>query len=60
MSVPTEQFVVDGAGSRSAVLVDIERYSELIEAQEELESIRAYDRAKFANDEPVPFSQEAV
>ncbi|MDT5060087.1 MAG: hypothetical protein QOH63_546 [Acidobacteriota bacterium] len=46
MSVAKEQFVVDESGNRTAVLIDIERYSELLEAQEELESIRAYDEAK--------------
>ena len=39
------------------MLLGIERYSELLEAQEELESIRAYDEAKAANDEAIPFAQ---
>ena len=34
-----------------------ERYMELLEAQEELESIRAYDDAKASGDEAIPFSQ---
>ena len=46
MSVAKEQFVVDESGNRTAVLLDIERYFELLEAQEELESIRAFDGAK--------------
>ena len=57
MSINTEQFVVDAAGNRNAVLIDMERYSELLEAQEELESIRAFDRAKLDNEAPIPFSQ---
>lgn len=57
MSVAKERFVVDESGRRTAVLIDIERYSELLEAQEELESIRAYDEAKASDDEAVPFSQ---
>jgi hypothetical protein len=57
MSLTKEQFVVDESGNRTAVLIDIERYSELLEAQEELESIRAYDEAKASNDEAIPFSQ---
>jgi len=36
------------------VLLEVERYVELLEAQEELESIRAYDDAKASNDEPIP------
>jgi hypothetical protein len=57
MSVHKEQFVVDESGKRTAVLLDVERYFELLEAQEELESIRAYDEAKSSGDEAIPFSQ---
>ena len=57
MSVNKEQFVVDESGNRTAVLLDIERYFELLEAQEELESIRAFDEAKASGDEAIPFSQ---
>lgn len=57
MNVANEQFVVDAAGKRNAVLLNIDRYSELMEAEEELACIRAYDEAKSANDEPIPFSQ---
>ena len=57
MSTNREQFVVDESGNRTAVLLGIERYSELLEAQEELESIRAYDKAKASNDEAIPFAQ---
>lgn len=57
MSVAKERFVVDEGGNRTAVLIDIERYSELLEAQEELESIRAYDEAKASGDAAISFSQ---
>ncbi len=57
MSVTKEQFVVDESGNRTAVLVAIDRYFELLEAQEELESIRVYDEAKASGDEAIPFSQ---
>ena len=57
MSVSKEQFVVDASGNRTAVLLDVQRYNELLEAQEELESIRAYDDAKSSGDEVIPFSQ---
>ena len=56
MSVTREQFVVDESGNRTAVLLDIERYFELLEAQEELESIRAFDEAKASGDDAIPFS----
>ena len=57
MGARKEQFVVDESGNRTAVLLDVQRYKELLEAQEELESIRAYDEAKASGDEAVPFSQ---
>jgi hypothetical protein len=57
MSTSKEQFIVDESGNKTAVLLAIERYSELLEAQEELESIRAYDEAKSSNDEAIPFAQ---
>ena len=57
MSMSKEQFVVDASGNRTAVLLDVQRYIELLEAQEELESIRAYDEAKSSGDEVVPFAQ---
>lgn len=57
MSTNREQFVVDESGKRTAVLLEIDRYSELVEAQEELEAIRAFDEAKASNDEAIPFTQ---
>ena len=57
MSMNKELFVVDESGNRTAVLLDVERYFELLEAHEELESIRAYDEAKSSGDEAIPFSQ---
>jgi len=57
MSTNREQLVVDESGKRTAVLLEIDRYSELVEAQEELEAIRAYDEAKTSDDDPIPFTQ---
>jgi PHD/YefM family antitoxin component YafN of YafNO toxin-antitoxin module len=57
MVTDKEHFVVDDRGNRTAVLLNIERYRELLEAQEELESMRAYDAAKASHDEAVPFAQ---
>jgi hypothetical protein len=56
MSTNKEQFV-DDSGNRTAMLLEVPRYLELLEAQEELESIRAYDDAKASNDEALPFAQ---
>ncbi len=51
------QFVTDLEGNRTAVILDMETYRQLVEAQEELEDIRAYDAAKAAGDEVIPFDQ---
>jgi hypothetical protein len=56
MSTDEERFVVDESGKRTAVLLDIERYSELLKAQEELESIRSYDEAKASGDDAIPIA----
>jgi PHD/YefM family antitoxin component YafN of YafNO toxin-antitoxin module len=52
-----EQYVVDQNGNRTAVLLDVKYYQELLAALEEIESIRAYDKAKASDDEVIPFSQ---
>ena len=57
MSTNRKQFVVDESGNKTAVLLDMDKYSELLEAQEELEAIRAYDEAKASNDDAIPFAQ---
>lgn len=57
MSVAREQYIVDEHGKRMAVILDVDRFFELLEAQEELDSIRAYDEAKASGDEAVPFAQ---
>lgn len=57
MVVAKEHYVVDEHGNRTAVLLNVDRYFELLEAQEELDSIRAYDEAKEAADEAIPFAQ---
>lgn len=57
MSVAREEYVVDEHGKRTAVILDVDRYFELLEALEELESIRAFDEAKESDDEVVPIAQ---
>lgn len=52
-----ERYITDEAGTRLAVLLDIDEYQKLLEALEELEAIRAYNEAKAANDETIPFGQ---
>lgn len=52
-----EQYVVDQNGNRTAVLLDVKYYHELLEALDEIESIRAYDEAKASSDEVISFSE---
>ena len=52
-----EQYVVDQDGNRTAVLLDVKYYQELLAALEEIEAIRAYDEAKASDDEVIPFAQ---
>ena len=59
MITAKDQFVCDEHGNRTAVLVDLKRYYELLEAVEDLDAVRAYDAAKASQDEVVPF-EEAV
>jgi hypothetical protein len=52
-----ERYLVDEKGNRVGVFLDMDDYRQLLEALEELESIRAYDAAKASGDEAVPFTQ---
>ena len=55
-SRPT-RYVTDDARNRVAVILDLEQVEALTEAAEELDALRAYDEAKAANDEAIPFDQ---
>ena len=59
MTITETQFVTDDEGQRVAVLIGLERYRQLLDAFDELAAIRAYDAAKTANDQSLPF-EEAV
>jgi PHD/YefM family antitoxin component YafN of YafNO toxin-antitoxin module len=52
-----EQYVIDQNGNRTAVLLDVAYYQELLAALDEIESIRAFDEAKASGDEVIPFAQ---
>ena len=53
------RYVVDENGKQTAVIVGVEEYRQLLQALEEIESVRAYDAAKASGEKPVPF-EEAV
>ncbi len=52
-----EQYLVDEAGKRTAVLVPVEEWERIQAALEDLADIRAYDEAKRHPSDPVPFEQ---
>jgi len=52
-----EKYLVDEKGERVAVQLGIEEYRAMLAELEELDAIRAYDAAKAAKDEAVPFEQ---
>jgi PHD/YefM family antitoxin component YafN of YafNO toxin-antitoxin module len=51
------QYVVDEKQQRKAVLVSLEEWEHIVEALEELEDIRSYDKAKAGPRKSVPFEQ---
>lgn len=57
MPASSERYVVDADGNRLGVVLDMDEYSKLLEALEELEAIRAYDSAKESDSERIPLDQ---
>ena len=52
-----KKYVINEKGKKVSVLLDIKDYRKLLEALEELESIKAYDKAKSSRDKSIPFEQ---
>ncbi len=55
-----ERYLIDEKGKKVGVLLDIGEYQNLLKELEELESIRAYDSAKTAVDEAIPFEDAVI
>ena len=51
------QFVTDGEGKRTGVLLDLETYEQMLEDLEDLEDIRAADAAKREDPEGLPLDE---
>jgi hypothetical protein len=51
------RYVIDTNGNRVEVVIDSEEYRRLLDAIEELESLRAYDAARASGNEALPFEQ---
>lgn len=52
-----EEYLVDEAGNRKAVVLPLSMWQQIKEELEELDDIRAYDEAKAQPSTPVPFEQ---
>ena len=52
-----ERFVTDKDGKRTAVLLDMDEYTALLQELEELEALKAYDAAKSDPDDAIPLDQ---
>ncbi len=51
------EFVVDKKAAKKAVILPFAEWQRLMEEIEELEDIRAYDKAKAEADDAVPFEE---
>ena len=52
-----KRYVTDDQGNRIAVLLEVEEYRRLLDALEELDSIRAYDTAVAVREDAIPFDK---
>ena len=57
MNIRNVQTVVDARGRKAGVMLDIREYRRVLEALDELDAIRAYDRAKKSKGKPVPLAR---
>jgi PHD/YefM family antitoxin component YafN of YafNO toxin-antitoxin module len=51
------QYITDSTGKKVSVILPIRDYEKIMDELEELEDIKAYDRAKARKSEPIPFEQ---
>lgn len=47
-------FITDSHGKKISAVLPIKQYQHLLEALEELDDIRAYDKAKARKEKPIP------
>lgn len=52
-----QHYLVDEKGQRTAVVVPLNEWEQIVEALEELDDIRAYDEAKKSAPDSIPFEQ---
>nr|VFK42036.1 MAG: hypothetical protein BECKSD772F_GA0070984_11125 [Candidatus Kentron sp. SD]VFK47910.1 MAG: hypothetical protein BECKSD772E_GA0070983_11095 [Candidatus Kentron sp. SD]VFK77691.1 MAG: hypothetical protein BECKSD772D_GA0070982_100120 [Candidatus Kentron sp. SD] len=51
------EYAIDGNHNKKSVLLPIREWKKILLAMEELEDIRAYDKAKEMDEEVIPFEQ---
>ena len=52
-----EKYVISSHGKKVNVILPIAEFQKLLAELEELEAVRAYDKAKAFHDEAIPFEQ---
>jgi len=57
MNLINESFVTDAKGKKIAVLLPIKEYEKILEELEDLEDIKAYDKAMSRKQEFIPLNQ---
>lgn len=57
MTPVKESFVTDAKGNRIAVLLPIKEYNKILEELEDLEDIKAYDKAMSRKQEFIPLNK---
>lgn len=51
------QFITDKKGKKKGVVLSIGLYNKMLEYKEELDAIKAYDKAKKRNEKTIPLRQ---
>ena len=52
-----ERFIVDAKGRPQGIILDMKEYRRMLAELEQLECLRAYDRAKASRSKAVPFEK---
>lgn len=55
MKLKDKTYITDEKGKQVGVIIDMADYNKILNDLEELESIRAYDKAKASGDDSIPF-----
>jgi len=52
-----QDYLIDENGNKKAVVIPLTEWQNIVEELEELEDIKAYDKAKSVISEPIPFEE---